>query len=219
MINYSVQRQDFIQRLDVVRGIISATHPQGTTAPISREARGMAIVLLYAAYENLLTSLFRSILETVIGLRVGNRRLRPGLKLVASHGKLQSLRSVSAAAIWRMGFDLVATLSDSRVCSIAPDVFPNDGSHFRRPQVITFCQVLGLEDPAPVLREVWQRIDTVVSERNAIAHGRITPGDVGRNYSLADTQMLVDLWQLRWCEFMDWIEASATSRDFFRLPR
>jgi hypothetical protein len=69
------------------------------------------------------------------------------------------------------------------------------------------------------LREVWQRLDTVVTERNAIAHGRETAGNIGRQYTLADLNTLVDLWDLRWMEFIDWVEQAAASRDFYRTPR
>lgn len=219
MLKFAVERTNFVQRLDTVRGIVDAAHPGGAPTATSREIRGLAILLLYAAYENLLTSLCRAILEATVQLRVGNRRLRPGLKLVAGYSSIQSIQSVSPNAIWRSGFDLVDVIEKSRGCSIDPAVFPTDGSHFRRGQVQTFCRVFGLSDPAPVLREAWQRIDTVVAERNAVAHGALSPGDVGRTYSYADIVSLIDLWQLRWCDFMDWIEATATSRDFFRFPR
>jgi hypothetical protein len=87
------------------------------------------------------------------------------------------------------------------------------------PQVTTFCRIFGLGDPAPVLREVWSRLDTIVTERNGIAHGRLTPDEVGRTYSLADLNSLVDLWEQRWGDFLRWVEQQASTRDFFRTRR
>lgn len=221
MLNCGVHRADLQQRLATVRAILSAGHVTAVPAipDVSKESRGLAIVLLYAAYENLLTTLSRSILEVATQLRVGNKRLQNGLKVVAVRSQLQSASSLSQAAIWKSGFDIVTTLGDGRQCTISPSVFPNDGSNFRRSQVTTFCKVFGLTDPGPILREVWQRLDTIVIERNAIAHGRETPGDVGRRYSLADLHVLVDLWDKRWMEFIDWVEMSASHRDFYRTPR
>lgn len=177
------------------------------------------MVLLYAAYENLLVTLCRSLLETAKQLGVGNRRLRPGLRLIAAHARLQAVSSLAPTAIWRAGFDLVDTVSHARECTISTDTFPNDGTHFRRSQVLTFCKVFNLGDPAPILREAWNRLDTIVAERNAVAHGRLTAGDVGRNYSPADMQRLVEIWELRWNEFINWVESAAVTRDFFRIPR
>ena len=159
------------------------------------------------------------LLEVATQLRVGNKRLREGLKLFAVHSKLQSANDSGSMAIWKSGFEIVSILSDSRTCTIATNLFPNDGTHFRRSQVLTFCRVFGLAPPAPILREVWQRIDTIVAERNSIAHGRETPSDVGRRYSLTELNALVDLWDKRWMEFITWVESAASSRDFYRLPR
>jgi hypothetical protein len=70
-----------------------------------------------------------------------------------------------------------------------------------------------------MLKEVWTQLDTVVSERNGVAHGRLTPDQVGRNYSIADLRELVARWEQRWGEFIDNVESKAASREFFRLPR
>lgn len=222
LISCQLHRAEFQQRMTVVRSLLNAAHPATgvTLSPdISKEARGLAILLLYAAYENLLTTLSRSLLESATRLRVGNKRLRNGFKIFAVHSMLQSTSDSPQTAIWRSGLDLMETLSDGRSCTVSPNLFPNDGTNFRRSQVQTFCNVFGLSDPGPVLREVWSRLDTIVIERNAIAHGGENPGDVGRRYTLADLNALVDLWDRRWMEFITWVENAASSRDFYRAPR
>ena len=65
------------------------------------------------------------------------------------------------------------------------------------------------------MREVWSRLDTIVIERNGIAHGRLTPEEVGRNYLFADIQMLVNLWECRWITFIEYVESKANNRGFF----
>jgi hypothetical protein len=71
----------------------------------------------------------------------------------------------------------------------------------------------------PVLREVWGRLDSIVSERNQIAHGRLTADEVGRNYSIGELMELVQLWRDRWGSFLGWVESKASTRDFFRTRR
>lgn len=221
MLDCRLHRAEFQQRMSTVRALLAAGHATGPSPSpdISKESRGLAILLLYAAYENLLTSLSRSLLEVAIRLRVGNKRLRAGLKIFAVHSKLQSTNASSATAVWRSGFELMEALSDGRVCTISPNIFPNDGTNFRRSQVLTFCRVFGLPDPGPVLKEAWQRLDMIVSERNSVAHGREAPGDVGRRYTQGELNDLVDLWDSRWMEFISWVESAAQSRDFYRMPR
>jgi hypothetical protein len=216
-------RDELIRRLDAVRRIIDASHP---ALPLSgapdagRDARGLAILLLFASYENLLTSLCRRLLEIARTLRVSNRRLRKGFRLFAVHNLFQSLSGASEGRIWRdIGPRLLDCAFDSRQCSINSDLFPADGSFMKRSQLMLFCDLFELGDPGPVLREVLSRLDTVVTERNGIAHGRLTPEEVGRNYSLAEIRALVDVWQQRWNAFIDHVESRAQHRSFYRLDR
>lgn len=221
LLNCALQRNDLTDRLDSIRAILQATQsPQAAAPNISREARGLSILLLYASYEHLLTSLCRALLETAARLRVGNRRLKPGLKVFAAYDELQATTQVTQAKLWRdHGLKLVEVVSHRRNNTIDPSIFPYDGTHMKRGQVMTFCSIFELGDPAPVLREVFMRLDTIVSERNAIAHGEQTTTEVGRRYTAADLHNLVDLWERRWNEFLTWVEAQASRREFYLLPR
>lgn len=214
-------RDELARRLDAVRRILDAAHPTSTPlgAPnASRDARGLAILLLFASYENLLTSLCCRLLEIAATLRVGNRRLRRGFRLFAVHNLFQSISAVSEGKIWQdAGPRLLDCAFDSRQCSINSNLFPSDGSFMKRSQVELFCEIFDLGDPGPVLQEVWGRLNTVVTERNGIAHGSLTPEEVGRNYSLAEIQMLVNVWQQRWTDFIDRVESRAQHRSFYRL--
>jgi hypothetical protein len=219
MLDCTPHRDDLRDRLASVRRLLASTH-QGLHPDVSREARGLVIVLLYASYEQLLTSLCRSLLETTAALRVGNRRLRPGFQVFAAYSKLQAANVATQSAIWRgHGLDVVKTIADRRFCTISSDVFPYDGTNMKRTQVSTFCNIFELGDPAPILREIWGRLDTIVAERNGIAHGRLRPEEIGRNYSISDLQSLVDLWEKRWNDFLDAVEAKASTRAFYRLAR
>lgn len=238
MLNCGNHRAELAARVNSIVALLDATHgpppaasSAGTSAPtasavsvppggpdVSREARGLAVLLLYAAYEHLLVSLCRSVLEAAASLGVGNRRLQPGLKLFAAHGQLSSLAGSKPTQVWNgAGIKLVEAVDHPRQCTIVTSVFPRDGSHMRRKQVSTLCTVLGLGDPAPILREVWDKIDPVVRDRNKIAHGEATADEVGRQYTIGETRALVALWHQRWGEFLDWVERSASTRSFYRL--
>lgn len=222
MLDCTTHRAELEARIQSIRALLDATHrsPAPLHPDISREARGLCVVLLHAAYERLLTSLCRSLLETARGLRVSNRRLKPGFQLFAAFPKVEAASSVGKSTIWReKGLDLVKSVSERRECTIQTDIFPDDGSYMKQSQVRTFCTLFDLGPPGPLLREVWSRLDTIVTERNGIAHGRLTADQVGRNYSIQDMEALVTMWHLRWGEFLDHAEAKASTRDFYRTPR
>ncbi len=212
-----------------VRAILAATDPSpvlsdppAAPAPpdVSREARGLAIVLLYGAYENLLRALARGLLDTARQMGAGNRHLKPGFQVSAVFKALQSAKDTPGARVRPMqGLEIVSTLQDSRSCTISSDWFPDDGSHMRRPQVVSFCTVFGLGEPEPVLREAWDRLDSIVDERNAVAHGRRTPDEIGRGYTRQELLSLVDLWEARWMDFIRRVERSSSRPQFFLSTR
>jgi hypothetical protein len=220
------------ERVAVARRLVEATQARplpleddgaaGFTSPndVSREARGLAIVLLFAAYENLLKSLCRSLLEAVASSRARARRLKPGLQLFLVHGDLIRLLDTGRKKIWSLsGNQIVSALSSRPARELDKSLFPDDGSFMKASQVQVFCEVFDLGDPGPVLREVWNRIDAVVEERNGIAHGRLTPEEVGRRYSHEEVLKLIQLWGDRWSDFLTWVESKCQGPAFYLTRR
>ncbi len=222
MISLQSHRLALTDRIAVIERILDETHPAAPAQrPIAREARGMAIVLIFAAYEELLTSLNRSLLEVAARMRVGNRRLQPGLRAFAMHESAKSLRGVSERKLFVTALPAVVEKAAQSAAgpTINPDVFPSDGSFMKRSQIKLWCDLFRIGDPAPVLQNIWQQIDTVVTQRNGVAHGRLAPQDVGRSYTEDEIRLLVENWGRDWGAFLDLVEARAQDRSFYRLPR
>jgi RiboL-PSP-HEPN len=208
-----------------VRAILAAGDPPShganaaaapTVPDVSREARGLAIVLLYGAYENLLRAMTRGLLETAKHMGASNRHLRPGFQVSAVFNALQSTKDTPGGRVKpKQGLEIVTILTDSKGCTISSDWFPDDGSHMKRSQVASFCAVFGLGEPGPILREAWGRLDGIVDERNAVAHGRRTPDEIGRSYTRQELVDLVDLWEARWLDFIRRVERGSSRRRFF----
>ncbi len=213
-------RDEFKRRIETIWRLLDSVDsvpPPATDVNIGREMRGLVIVLLFASYENLIKALCRGLLETAKSLGVGNRRLRPGFRLFTIYGHLTSISDQKRKeTLESVGIKLLEEAFDSRNRSINPNVFPSDGSFMKRSQILLFCDLFDLGDPGPILREVWDRLDTIVVERNKVAHGGATPEEIGRGYTPEDTRRLVQLWDERWTSFIDDIVAKAASREFFR---
>jgi hypothetical protein len=213
-------RAEFKRRVETIRRILDTGDPvvAGAAIDISRETRGLAILLLFASYENLITTLCRGLLEKAKSLRVGNRRLRPSIKQFAVFNIFESIKTSSEGKIWQeKGRQLIDCIFDSRNCTIDENKFPSDGSYMKKSQVSLFCTIFDLGDPGSILKEVWVRLDTIVSERNRIAHGSAVPEEIGRFYTSSEIRHLVNLWECRWCDFIDHVEIKASVRDFYRV--
>jgi hypothetical protein len=222
MIDVTPHRAALADRIAVVVSLIDETHPAPpATSVISRETRGLAVVLLFAAYEDLLTSLTRTLLEAAVRMRVGNRRLQPGFRAFALHSATKSARGVSERKLFLTALPglVEAASHGSGPSTINPDDFPNDGSFMKRSQIETWARVFNIGPPSKLLFRTWSGIDAVVAQRNGVAHGRLTPQEVGRNYSEAEIRQLTSDWASDWDDFLIHVAAAAASRDFFRTPR
>ncbi len=221
MISVQIHLDDLDERIAAINRLIQATHPDSQGHGVSRETRGLAVVLLFASYENLLTSLTRTLLEGAVRCGVSNSRLQPGFRLFTVDSAAQSLRRVSEKKIYVQALpNLIDQVgSRRRPCSINTDAFPSDGSYFRRSQVQVWCGIFGVPRPDLLLGRIWQKIDSVVTDRNGIAHGRLTPDMVGRRFTEDEIKSLVADWHHDWSNFLREVGRLASTRDFFRLPR
>lgn len=228
MIDVKLHLADLNSRLDAAVKLIDETHLSSSSTamtagsgPIAKEARGLAIVLLFAAYENLLTSLTRTLLEGAIKCRVGNRRLRPGFRMFALKSAVSSLRDMSEKKLYSHSLPKLIGQAElgGRTCTIDTEAFPNDGSFMKSSQIKLWCDIFEVGPPQKYLHRTWTSVDAIVAQRNQIAHGAATPDEVGRDYTEADIRSLIENWRLDWSDFLLHVENLGSSRDFFRLPR
>lgn len=228
MIDVKLHLADLNSRLDTATKLIDETHLGSSSnsmnagsGPIAKEARGLAVVLLFAAYENLLTSLTRTLLEGAIKCRVGNRRLRPGFRMFALKSAVSSLRDMSEKKLFSHSLPrLISQVELSgRTCTIDTEAFPNDGSFMKSSQIKLWCDIFEIGPPQKYLHRTWTSVDAIVAQRNQIAHGAATPDAVGRAYTEADIRSLIENWRLDWSDFLLHVENLGSNRDFFRLPR
>lgn len=221
MIDVTPHRQALGERIRVVELIINETHVGPTGGPVSREARGMAVVLLFAAYEELLKSLTRTLLETVIRLKISNRRLQPGLRAFALSNAAKSLRNVGDKKVFVSAIPQIIELTGrtDRKPTVDPNDFPDDGSFMKQSQIKVWSSTFDIGPPAKILKNIWNQIDAVVSQRNQIAHGSSTPQQIGRTYTEAEILDLITNWHTDWDAFLVHVQNRATTRDFFRTAR
>lgn len=221
MLDLSSHRLDFMDRMASAKRLaISGNSTSGLANDISRESRGLCILLTFAAYENLLKKVCRSILEEVSRSRAGNRRLKPGYKLIATKNLFQSLMDKGEKGLWvGAGMTLMKSATSPSNLSISANVWPNDGSYMRRTQVVTLCDVFDFSDPSIPLHRIWLNFDVIVKRRNAIAHGERRADEVGRDYSFNEVINMVDDWEFSWLEFITWIEDQCVDSSFYLLPK
>jgi RiboL-PSP-HEPN len=220
--NSDLYRDELLDRIERIEVMLEATDlgsvSMGNGAPArvdaSREARGVAVVLLYAAYEHLISTLTLDLAAEAKAAAIPNLALARGFKVFALVGSLKSVQGCRAVGP-QHAFQVMDALADPLSSTIEATWFPDDGSHFRSSQVKSICSILGLSEPETILGRAWDRIDTIVDERNAIAHGRRRPDEVGRRFSKPDLERIVKEWRDGWLSFIAAVATAHAQPHFF----
>ena len=155
-------------------------------------AKGLVFVQVYAVYE---FTVNKTVSEAIDAIKVHNHEigdLLPSLLTLFLDPEIRSLRDTQRRNEWQSRLNLFERAFSSKILDLASDTNPpNDGSHYRYSQLVLIFDVFGIKRmPVPRRRHI-QRIEEVVSHRNAIAHGRDTPQDVGRRYTRAEIRKTV----------------------------
>lgn len=185
---------EFIQLKNDILGRITSTQRYfssgfGSEASIeNRVAKGLIFVQLYAIYEKTVSESVNIACTSIGGANLLVRDLPRNLLSLALHPKLSSLQNCGRGKIWENRMGLLDALESSRPCDFTMSVFPNDGSHFREKQLDTIWKIFELSvDIVPRLN-LRPLINELVEHRNAIAHGRSIPEDIGGRFTKAEIE-------------------------------
>lgn len=203
--------------MDLARSLVTVGQDtiKGDTLGISRESRGLAMVVLFAAYEKLLHSLAREILETAATYRGHRIRLAPGLRMLSISNALSSVQNSTDKNLWtncapRLTQDLLAPAS-----LMNTNIFPNDGSFMDASQVAVFCDVFAFPRWKQELGRALPLLSGIRNDRNAVAHGRLTAEEVGRDKTYQEALSTIDHWEEGWYRFLDMVENLTSQRSYF----
>ena len=175
------------QLLGLVRMFERSRPPEAATC------KGLMFVQLYGTYEYAVHSAVQAILSSIRSDGLCPRDLHQRALTLVLHSGFVSASTVGPRRMWEQRLDLVARL-DSTVPlqSLDNTVFPKDASHYRVKQLETIWAVFGLTVPVVPEPRLIGRIEELVENRNAIAHGRRTAEEVGGRYSTLEIEKRID---------------------------
>lgn len=147
-------------------------------------AKGLAFVQIYAVYE---FTVNKTVSEAIESIKSHNHELRDILSSLLTlllDPEIKSLRDTQRKSEWHGRLKLFERIFSTDKVDLSSDTHPpNEGSHYRYSHLELIFEVFGINRmPVPRHRHV-QRIAEVVDHRNAIAHGREAPQDVGRRHT------------------------------------
>ena len=175
------------QLLGVVRAFEVSKPPEAATC------KGLMFVQLYGTYEYAVHAAVQATLSFVRSDGLCPRDLHQRALTLVLNSEFISASMAGPGRIWEQRFGLVAGLdSTAPLHSLDNSVFPKDGSNYRVRQLETIWAVFGLTVPVVPEPRLIGRIGELVENRNAIAHGRRTAGEVGGRYSSLEIEKRID---------------------------
>jgi hypothetical protein len=148
-------------------------------------SKGIVFVLLYATYEYVVVHSVEACRDKIINHGLTFSDVGWSLLPLVLSDEFKSVSDAGPTKAWKVRRNLFnRVLSADLVPASGP--FPSDGSHFRWPQLETIWALFNVGTPCLNNPTHKGRIEELVEHRNAIAHGRETPENIGGRYSVSE---------------------------------
>jgi hypothetical protein len=155
--------------------------------------KGFCFIQMYAIYEYTVRASVQATLSSLKRASLTMEKIRREVLCLVLDPSWCAAADAGPSRVWGCRIDLLNEAhSDHPVTNINDTLFPADGSHYRVRQLHTIWRVLGIKEPIVPEPRLLGRIEEIVENRNAIAHGRRTAEDVGRSYSRSDIKRRFD---------------------------
>ena len=186
-----VLRSEVSARFENIRRFFEANNRRNT-GQLATTAKGLVFVQIYAVYEYTINQTVSQAIESIKRHRHKIADLSPQLLALVLDPELRSLRDVQRRYEWDRRLQLFESAFSGRLVDLSGDTqLPTDRSHYRASQLELIFRVFGISRMPVRRRRHKHRIAEVVGHRNAIAHGRETPEDIGRRYTSSEVRKAI----------------------------
>ena len=182
---FALLQTDVETRFTAVESFFKATKKfKGDPA---NAAKGLMFVQVYAVYEFSVNSVVREAIDSINAYSHKMKDITPSLMALFLDPELHSLRDCGRDKIWNNRLKFFERAFSNDLAELPNNTKPpTDGTHYRHTHLQVIFRVFGISRLPARRRAHFQRIDEVVNNRNAIAHGGETAEEVGRRYTRAD---------------------------------
>ena len=180
---------DVDERLDGALELLQTVNSTQQNRPIMR-AKGLVFVEMFAAYEPTVRNSVLLYLTAVRDANLEVAKLHPGLQSLLRDQEIQSI-AASKKKQWVWRSTMLSQLQSGNTSGSRVDAFPDNGDYYRRSQLDLIWDLLQLPgSPVPSGR-ISPLVGEIISNRNAIAHGRERPEDIGRRLTIDEAEIKI----------------------------
>lgn len=150
--------------------------------------KGLFFVHLYGAYEFTIVSAVQKVLEAIDSASHPLSSFEPLFLSIVLDDRCRAVSDVGKSKTWEKRWALFELIGAGDAVPIDNSILPTDGKNIRFKQLQSIWKTLCVK--APVLSKplLQGRIEELVENRNAIAHGSASAADVGRRFTYSDLE-------------------------------
>lgn len=148
-----------------------------------RIAKGLFFVHLYGAYEYTITLLIQKTIQTINSMSYRINDCQPILLSIILDSQCKSLSQIGRDKQWSKRHELFHKAKSAETISIDTTIFSIECQNIKYRQLKIFAESFCIKDPVLPRMSLQNRVEELVENRNAIAHGRESPADIGGRYS------------------------------------
>ncbi len=188
------------------------------TAPQSmdlRIAKGLAYVHMYAAIEKTTNDIVTTALIEVDSIKPTTRHLKSSFQPIAVHPSLQSIRDCSSGKFFNRSANIFEAIEENELCAVNETMFGLYLQNVWIESIDEVCRCFGMKKIAisPLEKSL---LNSIVENRNKVAHGRESASEVGQKHSSDHLMRLHDL-SVSFCEKLtDEFETFISTRKFVK---
>ena len=160
-----------------------------TETPI---AKGLFFVHLYGAFEYTVTTAVQESLQLVDNMGHSVGAYKPKMLSVVLNAKCEAMANVGPKRVWEKRLDLFGQIGSINVVGFDNTVLPPGSGNLKFDQLQTIWESMCIAAPVVPRLSLIGRLQELVENRNAIAHGRDSPSTVGGRYTVAELEKRYD---------------------------
>ena len=153
-----------------------------------RIMKGLFFVHLYSVVEFTIVNSVISLLQKIREDKYSINQFKPGILSIVLDSECRSLADSGFKKVWERRWILFDKIFSSDEAVISDTIIPTDGMNFKYPQLASIQRSLCMIDPIIPENRLIGRLEELAENRNAVAHGRKSPVDIGSRYTVVELE-------------------------------
>lgn len=179
--------------LELDRWVDETLSAEKTNNDVSSINKGLFFVYIYGIFEDTIREIVVATINEINNNSFKINQCSFGLFPLVFTNEYDALHNVGNDKKWERRWDISNKLINNDIVSIPTDTFPTDGKNIRIRQLKSIANSFGVNCNVLPRPEVGGYVQTMVNNRNDIAHGNKLPKEVGRGYTINDIKKTVKI--------------------------